>query len=66
MVALPVSPFKAHTYIPVAFEKLGNPGWNWNLLKQYYRKAEKFLEPEVKADTMSYDLKEHGDHGEFL
>ena len=47
-----------------AFEKLGNPGWNWDLLKKYYIKQESFVPPKDKAETMSFDLKEHGSDGE--
>ena len=58
----------ANSYIPLsasltAFETLGNKGWNWELLKKYYLKSERFVEPKVKADTMAYDLKEHGKDG---
>ncbi|KAI0280314.1 alcohol oxidase, partial [Russula aff. rugulosa BPL654] len=43
-----------------AFEKLGNNGWNWERLKKYYTKAEQFIQPKVKEDTMRFDLREHG------
>ncbi|THH20178.1 hypothetical protein EW146_g1129 [Bondarzewia mesenterica] len=46
-----------------AFEELGNPGWNWDLLKKYYMKCERFIPPEKQEDTMSFDLKEHGVDG---
>ena len=46
-----------------AFEKLGNKGWNWETLKRYYTKAEKFLVPEVKDDTVKFDVREHGLEG---
>lgn len=46
-----------------AFEKLGNKGWNWERLKKYYTKAEKFIQPKVKDDTMRFDLREHGLEG---
>jgi len=43
-----------------AFEKLGNRGWNWETLKGYYAKVEQFIQPEVKDDTMRFDVQEHG------
>ncbi|KAJ7139327.1 alcohol oxidase [Mycena epipterygia] len=43
-----------------AFEALGNKGWNWDLLSQYYAKSEHFVEPKIKTDAMSYDLSYHG------
>jgi len=43
-----------------AFEELGNTGWNWETLKKYYNKVERFILPEVKDDTMRFDLREHG------
>jgi choline dehydrogenase-like flavoprotein len=46
-----------------AFEKLGNKGWNWETLKRYYTKVEKFLVPEVKDDTVRFDAREHGLEG---
>ncbi|KAJ7491787.1 alcohol oxidase [Mycena galericulata] len=46
-----------------AFEKLGNKGWNWDLLKKYYLKAEKFIAPTEKHATMSFDSKERGADG---
>ncbi|KAJ7199539.1 alcohol oxidase [Mycena rebaudengoi] len=46
-----------------AFEELGNAGWNWDLLKKYYMKAEHFIAPLEKIDTMSYDLNERGSDG---
>lgn len=55
----------SHTLIThyKAFEKLGNKGWNWERLKRYYIKAEQFIQPKVKDDTMRYDLREHGLEG---
>ncbi|KAF8486327.1 alcohol oxidase [Russula ochroleuca] len=46
-----------------AFEKLGNKGWSWETLKRYYTKVEKFLVPEVKDDTVRFDVREHGIEG---
>ncbi|EIM79982.1 alcohol oxidase [Stereum hirsutum FP-91666 SS1] len=37
----------------LAWEKLGNPGWNWDLLKKYYMKSERFIPPEHKTEEMS-------------
>ncbi|KAH9988154.1 alcohol oxidase [Russula vinacea] len=48
-----------------AFEKLGNKGWNWETLKRYYTKVEKFLVPEVKDDTVKFDVREHGLKGTY-
>ncbi|KAH9990441.1 GMC oxidoreductase-domain-containing protein [Russula vinacea] len=46
-----------------AFETLGNKGWNWETLRRYYTKVEKFLVPEVKDDTVKFDVREHGLEG---
>ncbi|KAJ7145614.1 GMC oxidoreductase-domain-containing protein [Mycena epipterygia] len=46
-----------------AFEKLGNTGWNWNLLKKYYMKSESFITPPVKTAEMSFDVAERGSDG---
>ncbi|PPQ82838.1 LOW QUALITY PROTEIN: hypothetical protein CVT25_009213 [Psilocybe cyanescens] len=46
-----------------AFEKLGNAGWNWDLVKKYQMKSERFVPPPVKEETMSYDLSVHGTDG---
>ncbi|KAJ6617536.1 alcohol oxidase [Mycena sp. CBHHK59/15] len=46
-----------------AFEKLGNLGWNWDLLEQYYDRSEHFIEPKVKEDAMNYDVAQHGTEG---
>ncbi|KAK7031661.1 alcohol oxidase [Favolaschia claudopus] len=47
-----------------AFEELGNEGWNWALLEDYYVKSERFVEP-VKKDpaVLSYTLANHGATG---
>ncbi|KAJ7141591.1 alcohol oxidase [Mycena filopes] len=49
-----------------AFETLGNPGWNWNLLKKYYSKAESFVVPAEKHDTMEFDVQERGTDGPLV
>ncbi|KAH9483228.1 GMC oxidoreductase family protein Mala s 12 [Psilocybe cubensis] len=46
-----------------AIEKLGNPGWNWELFKKYQLKTETFIEPEVKDQSINYDLAHHGNEG---
>ncbi|KAH8983419.1 alcohol oxidase [Lactarius hatsudake] len=47
-----------------AFEKLGNKGWNWETLRPYFKKAERFLPPDVvKDDVTSFDAQEHGLEG---
>lgn len=46
-----------------AFEKLGNKGWNWETLKAYYKKVERFLPPDAKDDVTNFDVREHGVDG---
>ncbi|KAH9980477.1 alcohol oxidase [Russula compacta] len=46
-----------------AFEKLGNKGWNWETLKRYYIKPEKFHPLERKDDIIRFDVREHGLEG---
>ncbi|KAF9558401.1 alcohol oxidase [Agrocybe pediades] len=46
-----------------AIERLGNKGWNFDLLKRYHLKSERFVEPKVKHLAMSYDLAQHGTDG---
>ncbi|KAJ7493931.1 alcohol oxidase [Mycena latifolia] len=48
-----------------AWEKLGNAGWNWNLLKKYYAKVENFIPPTVKDEMLSFDINERGSAGPF-
>lgn len=50
----------------LAWEKLGNKGWNWNLLKTYYAKTEKFISPQILTDLMSRDLENHGSEGAHI
>jgi hypothetical protein len=54
---------KANWTYAAAFEKLGNKGWNWETLKAYYKKVERFLPPDVKDDVTSFDVREHGLEG---
>lgn len=49
-----------------AFEKLGNKGWNWETLKKYYNRVEKFVPPEVKDDMVRFDVREHGHEGPLV
>ncbi|KAH9483223.1 GMC oxidoreductase family protein Mala s 12 [Psilocybe cubensis] len=49
-----------------AFEKLGNSGWNWDLIKKYQKKSERFVPPAVKTETMNYDLSVHGTDGPLV
>jgi choline dehydrogenase-like flavoprotein len=49
--------------IQTAFEELGNQGWNWELLKKYYMKAEKFISPKAKTEVMRFDLNHRGREG---
>jgi len=51
-------------YCNIAIERLGNKGWNFDLLKKYHLKSERFVEPKVKHEAMSYDLEQHGTDGE--
>ncbi|KAK7035344.1 hypothetical protein VNI00_011875 [Paramarasmius palmivorus] len=46
-----------------AFEELGNPGWNWDTLRKYYKKAEHFIPPANPTEIMTYDLNERGTEG---
>ncbi|PPQ82830.1 hypothetical protein CVT25_009205 [Psilocybe cyanescens] len=46
-----------------AIEKLGNPGWNWELFKKYQLKTETFIEPDVQDESINYDLAHHGKEG---
>ncbi|CAK5270668.1 unnamed protein product [Mycena citricolor] len=46
-----------------AFEKLGNIGWNWDMLRQYYKRAEGFIEPATKTEDVSFDIGSHGTSG---
>ncbi|KAJ6485599.1 alcohol oxidase [Mycena sanguinolenta] len=43
-----------------AFEELGNPGWNWELLERYYKKSQHFIE---NSEVLATDLGHHGDTG---
>ncbi|KAF7371074.1 Alcohol oxidase [Mycena sanguinolenta] len=43
-----------------AFEELGNPGWNWELLGRYYTKSEHFIEPVENREVMATDCAHHG------
>ncbi|KZV62952.1 GMC oxidoreductase [Peniophora sp. CONT] len=50
-----------------AFEKLGNKGWNWDLLRPYYKKAEKFIPPSsAKSDVATFDVSQHGEDGPII
>ncbi|KAF9475239.1 alcohol oxidase [Pholiota conissans] len=46
-----------------AFERLGNPGWNWDLLKKYYDKSSGFIPPGVKRDEISYNSDQRNTYG---
>ncbi|KAF9475241.1 alcohol oxidase [Pholiota conissans] len=46
-----------------AIEKLGNPGWNWSLLKGYYDKSCGFIPPTIKGDGVEYDITQHNTEG---
>ncbi|RPD56267.1 GMC oxidoreductase [Lentinus tigrinus ALCF2SS1-7] len=49
-----------------AWERLGNPGWNWENFLKYSIKCEKFIpadENATKAERLTYDPKVHGTDG---
>ncbi|KAI0261249.1 GMC oxidoreductase [Gloeopeniophorella convolvens] len=49
-----------------AFEKLGNPGWNWDKLLKYYKRSERFNPPSEQQSVenrASYDMASNGDSG---
>lgn len=50
-----------------AWEDLGNKGWNWESLEEYYVQQESFLRPdkELVANGATYDKNAHGYEGEL-
>lgn len=48
-----------------AWEKLGNTGWNWDTMFEYYKKLERFFEPQAwqTAVGASFDPENHGSDG---
>ncbi|KAI1180055.1 GMC oxidoreductase [Nemania sp. FL0916] len=48
-----------------AWAGLGNPGWDWDALYPYYKKAEKFIAPDAAqaAAGATYDPAVHGEAG---
>ena len=46
-----------------AIETLGNPGWNWDLLKKYFDKSSGFIPPSQKGETVSYDITQRNADG---
>ncbi|KAF3045976.1 hypothetical protein E8E12_009610 [Didymella heteroderae] len=50
-----------------AWEDLGNEGWTWESLKEYYIQQESFLQPnkEQIANGATYDQSVHGYEGEL-
>ncbi|KAJ3557577.1 hypothetical protein NM688_g1401 [Phlebia brevispora] len=52
----------AREYID-AFEKLGNPGWNWEMFTKYSRRAETFTPSQRDTDVLTYDLNYRGESG---
>ncbi|KZV62950.1 GMC oxidoreductase [Peniophora sp. CONT] len=52
-----------------AFEKLGNKGWNWNLLRPYYKKVEKFVPGGAStksSNAVSFNTSQHGEDGPII
>ncbi|KAJ6485596.1 alcohol oxidase, partial [Mycena sanguinolenta] len=49
-----------------AFEELGNPGWNWELLERYYAKSEQFVEQVENRQMMATDFAHHGFAGPLV
>ncbi|KAI1738091.1 hypothetical protein F4680DRAFT_459964 [Xylaria scruposa] len=48
-----------------AWEKLGNPGWNWASLYPYYKRSENFTipGPGLQASGVTFDASVHGNSG---
>ncbi|KIJ24846.1 GMC oxidoreductase, partial [Sphaerobolus stellatus SS14] len=49
-----------------AFEKLGNPGWNWNDLEKYVHRIEKFQKPtqdQIEKELYSFNTDTRGHTG---
>ncbi|KAH7396829.1 hypothetical protein DE146DRAFT_789471 [Phaeosphaeria sp. MPI-PUGE-AT-0046c] len=49
-----------------SWEQLGNPGWNWNNLLQYFKKSTTFTPPSqenVKEFGITYDASYYGTNG---
>ncbi|KAM5536363.1 hypothetical protein V8D89_009961 [Ganoderma adspersum] len=52
-----------------AWERLGNPGWNWKNFLRYSIKSEKFIpasKEATKAERLTYDEKVHGTDGPIV
>ncbi|KAL7942813.1 GMC oxidoreductase [Trichoderma barbatum] len=49
------------------WKKLGNPGWDWDTMLQYYKKVERFIPPLPwqEAAGALYEEKYHGASGEL-
>lgn len=49
------------------WEALGNPGWNFENLLPYFKKAEKFTPPDLKLEKEGWDIEwnpaYHGERG---
>ncbi|KAL6854452.1 GMC oxidoreductase [Trichoderma novae-zelandiae] len=50
-----------------ALERLGNPGWNWTTMLQYFTKVERFFPPLPWQETVGahYEKDDHGSSGEI-
>ncbi|TBU46723.1 GMC oxidoreductase [Dichomitus squalens] len=52
-----------------AWERLGNPGWNWENFLKYSIKCEKFIPPSAEvaqSERLTYDAKVHGTDGPIV
>ena len=48
-----------------AWERLGNTGWNWDILLPYYKKSERLQPPDAQltSDGATYEASVHGFNG---
>ncbi|KAL7806624.1 glucose oxidase [Trichoderma gracile] len=50
-----------------AWERLGNPGWNWTTMLKYFKQVEHFFPPSPRQETAGahYEEEYHGTSGEL-